>query len=152
MNPKDIQTGTEPDIPINPEDDPRLQAIEALEVRAVDSKLRPLNPDSLRSKPRAPHTSELQAPAATPVVAPPKAVVAPTVKISTPTPQEKPLPKAPKTPAAEMAEELANSPPTKMYQFFHDQNGLRKSPIIIIASLGVVILVVAGFFIYKALQ
>lgn len=175
MNPQDTPDGKESDVPMSPEDSPRLQAIEALEAREIDAHPRPYDPEALRSKPRVqtPVTPPVHVapPAPKPVVVKPVEPVktVPVAPIPPPTPIVEapkpepvvalkptpvvipPKPATPKTPAAEMAEELANAPPTKLYQFFHNENGLRKPPIIVIAVIVVIILVVAGIFIAKSL-
>jgi hypothetical protein len=162
MNPTDASKPTDSDVPINPEDSPRLQAIEALEAREVDPNPKPYDPNSLRSQPHV-HAPEPKAPALKPVeppktiepvkpVAPEEPVTpidatpdAPVPKpVEAPAPKPAPKPKRPKSLPEEMAEEIATLPPTRApFQFFHDQNGLRKNRVIAAVGIGAALLAIA---------
>jgi hypothetical protein len=172
MNPNDTPTSPEPPIPASPEDDPRLQAIEALEARVVDPNPGPLDLDKLGAKPVVTPAPLPNVPAPDPVVQP--VPVKPRLETTalqapiTPAP-EKPIappqvpiqevkkveekPKVPKTPAAEMAEELANAPATRPpFQFFLHQKASRQQIYIAVAIIGVIILGVLAYLGLRALQ
>lgn len=165
MNPNDASKPTDSDVPINPEDSPRLQAIEALEAREVDPNPKPFDPNSLRAQPHmhkaapAPEPKSVEPPKTIepikPVVpAEPVAPVAATPgepvskQAEAPAPKPAPKPKRPKTLPEEMAEELATLPPTRApFQFFHDQNGLRKNRVIATVGISAALLAIAVVFI-----
>jgi hypothetical protein len=182
MNPNDMPTSPEPPIPVSPEDDPNLQAIEALEARSIDPNPGPLDLDKLmKAAPVPARPAQSVKPAATklaplrPQVAPRPAVqpatpvarpvatpiaaqkpVEETVVVAPIKPIEKPVvekPKVPKTPAEEMSEELATIPSMRPpFQFFLRQKASRKQIGIAIGVLVVIILGVGGYLGFRALQ
>ncbi|MDB5160010.1 MAG: hypothetical protein JWO99_273 [Candidatus Saccharibacteria bacterium] len=150
--------------PISPEDDATLQAIEALEARTVD-------PDP---EPYTPSASRRPAPAITPkpVVAPipvapkvmepvlAKAAVAATTVISappeTPAAPQPVKPSVPKTPAIEIAEELANAPATSPedapFQPFPKRKPSKKSLLAIVGVIVIIGLIIGGYFGWQSLH
>jgi hypothetical protein len=178
MNPNDTPTSPEPPIPISPEDNAALQAIEALEARSVDPNPGPLNLDVLTQKPMT--KQDIAKPAApVSVTLTPAQVIQPTKPTVTVVPKPKPVvipavpatpvpapikevqksapvpekPKVPKTPAEEMADELANVPATRpSFQFFMRQKASRKQIMIAVTVVIVIILGVSGYLGLKALQ
>ena len=170
-----IPVNATPSQPISPEDDATLQAIEALEARSID-------PDP---EPYIPRVSSRPVVTATPVIIEPRSIkmVAPTpapapktmepiitktavataqgvVKNTTPTampaPQVPPKPKVHKTLAVEIAEELANAPPTvpgdAPFQPFSKQKPSKKSLLIIVGVILVLGLIVGGYFGWQSLH
>ena len=165
--------------PISPEDDATLQAIEALEARSIDPDPEPYIP---RVAPRPvvtakaviiePRTVKMVAPTPAPAPKTMEPIITRTavadahnvVKHTTPTPtpapkpspQLLPKPKVHKTPAVEIAEELANAPPTipgdAPFQPFSKQKPSKKSLLIIVGVIMVLGLIIGGYFVWQSLH
>ena len=161
--------------PISPEDDATLQAIEALEARSIDPDPEPYIP---RVAPRPvvtataviiePRTVKIVTPVPVPIPKIIEPIITKTavataqvvVKHITPTPTPDttlpPKPKVHKTPAVEIAEELANAPPTlpgdAPFQPFSKQKPSKKSLLIIVGVILVLGLIVGGYFGWQSLH
>jgi hypothetical protein len=149
---------------INPEDDAMLQAIEALEARTVDPDPEPYTPSA--SRPPAPiivpKPVVIPVPVAPKVMEPvlAKAAVAATTVIANP-PEKPPAPKpvrpsVPKTPAVEIAEELANAPATSPedapFQPFPKRKPSKKSLLAIVGVIVLIGLIIGGYFGWQSLH
>ena len=170
-----IPVNATPSQPISPEDDATLQAIEALEARSIDPDPEPYIP---RVAPRPvvtataviiePRTVKIVTPVPVPIrktidpiitktaIVTAQDIVKHTTPIPTPAPQLPPKPKVHKTPAVEIAEELANAPPTlpgdAPFQPFSKQKPSKKSLLIIVGVILVLGLIVSGYFGWQSLH
>lgn len=156
MNPNNTSKGIEPPIPASPEDDPKLQAIEALEARPEDLEAKPI-PTPQPTIPSTPPTPIAPAAPVTPppvtppvpVVATPKVVVTETIPKKTQAESPK-IPSVPETIASKMAAELANSPPTfRKFQFFLTQK-VSKTPLVI--GISIIVFIIVGVIGYILLH
>ncbi len=170
-----IPVNATPSQPISPEDDATLQAIEALEARSIDPDPEPYIP-RVAPRPVVTATPVIIEPRAVKVIAPTPApapktmeriitktsvataqvVVKHTAPTPTPAPQVLPKPKVHKTPAVEIAEELANAPPTvpgeAPFQPFSKQKPSKKSLLIIVGVILVLGLIVGGYLGWQSLH
>jgi len=172
MNPRDDTPSLHVD-QINAEDDPVLQAIEAIEARESDLEPKPIvtpvaprpvkpvaapapvvKPAIITVKPVItpikPVVAPIKPPVA-PVIAPIKPIVAaakPVVVIAAPKP-------VPMTPSSRMAAELEKAPPlntAKLILQFFGRHAPSKKPVIIIVSVVLVAaLIAAGYFVWHSL-
>ena len=172
MNPRD-NTPSNPVDQINAEDDPVLQAIEAIEARESDLEPKPIavpvaprpiepiatpapvaKPVVVAIKPVVTPVKPVVAPikpSVAPLVVPVKPIVAaakPVVVIPTPKP-------VPMTPSSRMAAELEKAPPlntAKLILQFFGRHVPSKKPVIVIAGIILVVaLMVAGYFVWHSL-
>lgn len=173
-----IPVNPTPTQPMSPEDDATLQAIEALEARSIDPNPEPYVP---RVAPRSvitattviiePRVVKVVAPMPAPAPKTMEPIITKTsaatahvvVKHTTPapmpaampSPQLPPKPKVHKTPAVEIAEELANAPPTvpgdAPFQPFSKQKPSKKSLLIIVGVILVIGLIVGGYLGWQSL-
>jgi len=155
MNPRD-NTPSNPVDQINAEDDPVLQAIEAIEARESDLEPKPIVAP-VAPRPVVPVVAPVVKPivvAPKPVITPTKPVIAPVKPPVAPIIPAKPIVVAakpvPMTPSSRMAAELEKAPPmntAKLILQFFGRHTPSKKPVIIIASIILVAaLIAAGYF------
>ena len=121
MNPNDIPKGLAPELPLNPEDDPELQAIEAHEAR----------PEELYPKAVPPTLTPKKLPIQKPTLQPP--IIKKIIEV----PQ---VIETPQTIASKMADAIANTPSTRTpFQFFIHKQVSKKSAVIVFVILTIVL-------------
>lgn len=136
MNPN-----TNPDQALSPEEDARLQIIEATEVNSIDDT--PKRPPIINLAPPSRQVVTPVLPTSIKPIIRPPVVTPPKQPIVTPITVLEP-PKVPSTPAAQMADELAHAPKINFAKFallFFPKRKFSKKPLLLIIC---VLLVIGG--------